>query len=242
MGHAHFDFTGEVAIVTGGASGIGRAIVEALANAGARVHAFDKHFDSGIAGAVVCHTVDLKDPHAPAKLALRVLALEGRIDHLVNNAGITRDAVLWKLEDAAWDEVLDVNLGASFRMLRAVVPPMRQRGKGRIVQIASINGLRGKLGQANYSASKAGVIALTRTAARELGHFGITVNAIAPGLIETPMTAGLPLEVRERAKNETASGRLGQPTDVASAVLFLLSEAAAHITGTVLPVDGGQLA
>ncbi len=242
MGHAHFDFTGEVAIVTGGASGIGRAIVEALANAGARVHALDKHFESAVPGGVVCHTVDLRDPHAPAKLVMRVLSLDGRIDHLVNNAGIARDAVIWKLEDEAWDEVLDVNLGGAFRMLRAVVPPMRQRGKGRIVQIASINGMRAKFGQANYSAAKAGVIALTRTAARELGHFGITVNAVAPGLIETPMTAALPLEVRERAMAETASGRLGQSSDVATAVMFLLSEAAAHITGSVLPVDGGQLA
>ena len=242
MGSASFDFHGEVAIVTGGASGIGRAIVDALVLAGARVHVLDKHFDSGIAGGVVCHPIDLRDPHAPAQVVQRVFSLEGRIDHLVNNAGLARDAVLWKLDDDAWDEVLDVNLGAAFRMLRAIAPLMRERGKGRIVQIASINGLRSKFGQANYSASKAGVIALTRTAARELGRFGITVNAIAPGLIETPMTHSLPDEVRERARAETASGRIGLPGDVAAVVLFLLSDASAHVTGTVLPVDGGQLA
>lgn len=242
MGGARFDFHGEVAIVTGGASGIGRAIVDALAAAGAHVHVLDKSASPDSAGRVVCHATDLRDREAPAEAVRQVLAIEGRIDHLVNNAGIARDAVVWKLDDEAWDDVLDVNLGGAFRMLRAVVPEMRRRGRGRIVQIASINGLRGKLGQANYTASKAGMVALTRTAARELGRFGITVNAIAPGMIETPLTATLAPEVRERALTETAVGRLGAPDDVAAAVLFLLSDAAAHVTGAVLPVDGGQLA
>jgi acetoacetyl-CoA reductase/3-oxoacyl-[acyl-carrier protein] reductase len=240
MGRLTPDFAGDVAIVTGAAAGIGRAVADALAAAGARVHGLDLARPE--APGWCFHEVDVRQPEQVDAAVALVLEREGRVDHLVNVAGITRDAMLWKLDEADWQAVLDVNLSGAFHTLRAVAPAMREARRGRVVQIASINGLRGKAGQANYSASKAGLIALTRTAARELGRRGITVNAIAPGMIETAMSATLPPEVRERAMAEAALGRIGAPEDVVGAVLFLLSDAAAHVTGTVLPVDGGQLA
>jgi acetoacetyl-CoA reductase/3-oxoacyl-[acyl-carrier protein] reductase len=240
MGTVSWDFRGDAALVTGASSGIGRAIAGALAAAGARVHGVDIA-PTGLAG-VAHHAADLRDADAVRAVAAEVLEREGRLDLLANVAGITRDGALWKLSDEDWDAVLDVNLTAAWRVLRAVAPNMRAAGRGRVVQIASVNGLRGKFGQANYAASKAGLIGLTRAAARELGPKGITVNAIAPGMIETPMAAALPPEVLARARAESCLDRLGTPEQVAHAALFLLSDAAAHVTGTVLCVDGGQLA
>jgi len=244
MARTSFDFSGEVAVVTGAAAGIGRELAQRLSAAGARVHGVD--VDSPIDttdadAAVTWHQVDLRDSAAVDSLVATVFDTEGRIDHLVNNAGVTRDRALWKLSDEDWNTVLDVNLSGAFRMLRACAGPMRAAGRGNVVQVASINGLRGKFGQSNYSASKAGVIALTRTAARELGPKGIRVNAVAPGMIETAMTADLPEAIREKATAETCLARLAGPDVIADAVLFLLSDAARHVTGTVLPVDGGQL-
>jgi acetoacetyl-CoA reductase/3-oxoacyl-[acyl-carrier protein] reductase len=239
-----FDFAGETAIVTGAAAGIGRAIAHALRAAGARVHGVDVNAPDDLEAAdedITWHTVDLRETSDVEALVGRVLETDGAIHHLVNNAGITRDRALWKLEDADWNAVLDVNLSGAFRMLRAVARPMRAAAGGSVVQIASINGLRGKFGQSNYSASKAGIIALTRTAARELGPKGIRVNAIAPGMIETAMTKDLPPAIRDKAIAETCLARLAGPEVVADTVLFLLSSASRHITGTVLPVDGGQL-
>jgi acetoacetyl-CoA reductase/3-oxoacyl-[acyl-carrier protein] reductase len=241
VGSFSVDFSGEVALVTGAARGIGLAVAAALGEAGARVHGID--VEEPVEGSCFAgfHKVDLRNKAAVEETVNSVAAAEGRIDLLFNNAGITRDRALWKLELEDWDAVLDVNLSGAYRMLRAVAPHMRAAGRGRIVQTASINALRGKFGQAAYSAAKAGLIGLTRTAARELGPKGITVNAVAPGMIETAMTRDLPEDVLARSLAETATGRLGQPQDVAQVVLFLLSDAAGHVSGEVLRVDGGQL-
>jgi len=240
MGRMRAEFSGEVALVTGGSSGIGLALARALATAGARVHVLDRQPPPAGEG-LTYHACDLAERGAPGRVVGEIVAHEQRLDLLVQAAGITRDNVLWKLTDEDFEEVLAVNLTGAFRVLRAAVPQMRKQNRGRVVQIASINGMRGKFGQSNYSASKAGLIGLTRTAARELGAFGITVNAVAPGLIRTPLSAGLPQPVLEKALAETASGRLGSVEDVVGAVLFLLSDEAAHVTGEVLRVDGGQM-
>ncbi len=232
------DLADRTAWVTGGASGIGAAVAARLEEAGARVVSLDRAHPTGDSSRV---PLDITDLDAVQLVARDLIARGLAPDVLVNGAGISRDATVWNLNDAQWDDVLAVNLTGAFRMIRAVAPSMRERRCGAIVNIASINGIRGKFGQANYAASKGGLIALTKTAARELGGRGVRVNAIAPGMIETPMTRSLPIDVHERAKAETVLRRLGQPDDVASAVLFLVSPLAAHITGQVLVVDGGQL-
>ena len=183
---------------------------------------------------------DLADRSSIARLFERFRASFERLDVVVHCAGITRDAVLWKMSDDAWSDVLRVNLDSAFALLKESIPLMRPIGEGAIVLIASINGERGNFGQANYAASKAGVIGLGRTAAREVGKFGIRVNVISPGLIETPMTESLPEEVKLREVEETLLGRAGQPMDVAQAALFLVTRMSRHVTGQVLRVNGGQ--
>jgi 3-oxoacyl-[acyl-carrier protein] reductase len=244
------ELDGSVALVTGGSRGIGRAVCVDLAAAGANV-AFTYRFDEGGA----CDTLraieatgrcsiglraDGADPAAAAEAVAQVLARFGRLDIVVNNAGVNRDGVVWKLTDEAWDEVIETDLAAAFRYTRAAVPHMRARGSGRIVNVSSINGLRGKFGQSNYAAAKAGLIGFTKSVAREVGSFGITANVIAPGLIETEMLATMPEDARAKSLAETVVGRLGTPEDVAAAVTFLVSHRARHITGIVLQVDGGQ--
>jgi len=231
---------GKLALVTGGSGGIGSCLVELLLRAGVEVVSLDRPGLQAPPGsrALAC---DLAQRQSIQTQLAEFRGQHSRLDILVHCAGIARDAVLWKLEEADWAEVMKVNLDSAFHVLQQVVPAMRETGDGAVVLVSSINGERGKFGQANYAASKAGLIGLGRTAARELGRFGIRVNIVSPGMILTPMTRNLPQEVRDRALEESALGRLGTPEDVARACLFLVSPLARHITGQVLRVDGGQL-
>jgi 3-oxoacyl-[acyl-carrier protein] reductase len=244
---------GKIALVTGGSLGIGRAIVLALAREGADVAFTFKGYrnkpgeEQEVVGEVrsmgrrcIAVESDVAIYAEADAVVQRVLKEFGRLDILVNNAGITRDGVVWKMTEDQWDAVIDVNLKGCFNYIRAVSPRFREQRSGKIVNIASINGMRGKFGQANYAASKAGIIGLTKTVAKELGKSNINVNAVAPGMIETDMTAVLPDDVKQQAVSEIVLGRFGQPEDVANAVVFLVSEKARHITGAVLKVDGGQ--
>jgi len=231
------DFAGRTAIVTGGMRGIGRAIVDGLVRRGAEVHVFDRDVSAGQSNGFAALAVDVSNSKEVTEAVAR---LPKPASLLVNNAGITRDRSIIKMSDEEWQSVIDVNLTGGFNCVRAVAPAMRANGYGRIVNIASINGLRGKFGQANYSASKAGLIALTKTAARELGPNGITVNAVAPGMVLTEMTMTLDEGIRARAQQEAVLPALPDTSDVVAAVLFLLSDGARSITGQVLQVDAGQ--
>ena len=164
----------------------------------------------------------------------------GKVDIMVCNAGINRDGVIWKMTEEQFDRVIEVNLKGCFNYVRAVAPLMREAKYGRIVALSSINGMRGKFGQANYASSKAGIIGLVKTLAKELGGRGITVNAVAPGLIMTDMMAAIPEEAKQKALEETVTGRFGEPEDVAHVVSFLCSDFVRHVTGEVIKVDGGQ--
>lgn len=244
------DIKEPVAIVTGGSRGIGREIVLSLASAGAKVA-----FTYGSDYASAKELLDLIENQGGKALAMQADAGDFKRAHevineaveklgtpyiLVNNAGIARDKVIWKMEEKAWDEVLDLNLKGFFNYINAVAPLMRERKSGKIVNITSINGIRGKFGQSNYAASKAGIIGLTKSVAKELGPSNINVNAVAPGMINTFMADSISHEALEKSRNETVLGRIGEPSDVANLVLFLCSAAARHITGEVIKVDGGQ--
>ena len=244
------ELKGSQAYVTGGSRGIGRAIVLELARRGADV-AFG-HKGDGIEARATARQVkalgrrcvffdsSVASCAAAARCVQEAARKLGGLNILINNAGITADAVLWKMTEAQWDEVLAVNLKGCFNHIRAVAPLFKEKKRGKIVNISSINGLRGKFGQANYCAAKAGLIGLTKAAARELGPSGINVNCVAPGMVETEMTIRLPGEVRRKALDETLLGRLGKPEDVAQLVAFLCGERSRHITGQVIQVDGGQ--
>jgi len=236
-----FQLYGKTAWITGAARGIGLASAHKLAGYGCRIVAMDVHPSPEVSAlaAGVCK-LDVSD-FAAVEVAAAGLVSQGLApDFLVNNAGVTRDGVVWKLSEAQWDEVIDTNLKGAFNLTRVAAPQMRAKGGGAIVNITSINGERGKFGQSNYSAAKAGLIGFTKACARELGAHGIRVNAVAPGMVETDMIGGLPELVRHAAIQESVLGRLAQPDDVAHAMLFLLSGLAGHITGHVLRVDGGQ--
>lgn len=250
------ELAGHVALVTGGSSGIGRAIVGELARQGVQVaftYLSAPGRDEGLkAGEVVrqveergCQALAMEtdgaDSASASQAVERVLAEFGSLEILVNNAGISDDAVIWKMGETQWDRVLAVNLKQAFNYIRAVAPIFRERESGKIVNVASINAMRGKFGLANYSASKAGLLGLTRVVAVELGRYHVNVNAVAPGLILTPLTGSLAPEVIEGARQETVFKRLGEPEDVAHVVVFLCTEGARHITGEVIRVDGGQL-
>jgi len=232
---------GLVAVVAGGAGAIGSAIAHRLAEAGARVYTLDAR--SATASATADGTAlecDLTQPAQIATALTRIDTETGRLDIVVHAAGVVRDGRLWKVSDDDWRTVMSANLDSAFYLLRAATPMLRRAG-GAVVFISSINGERGKVGQAAYAASKAGMNALAKTAARELGGFGIRVNVVAPGWINTPMTTNLADGLRERARQESVLGRLGEPDDVARVVWFLAGPMAAHVTGQVVRVDGGQL-
>jgi 3-oxoacyl-[acyl-carrier protein] reductase len=231
---------GKCALVTGAGGGIGAAVASLLADAGARVAGLDVAWPAGARGedSIAC---DVRDPEQVREAVERAASATGRLDVVVHAAGIARDAVIWKTDADAWRDVLATNLDSAFHLLKAAIPRLRAAGGGSVILVASINGQRGKFGQAAYAASKAGLIALGKTAAIECGRFGIRVNAIAPGWIDTAMTARAPESARARAVEESLLGRTGRPEDVAGAALYLASDLSAHVTGQVLRVDGGQL-
>ncbi len=243
------DLKGKVAIVTGGAQGIGKSIATRLAQAGANVVIADVMEEVAKSTAqeisqkgneAISIRVDVSSLSSVEGMVKKTLDKFGRIDILVNNAGITRDGLVMRMKEEDWDLVLDINLKGAFNCIKTVSPVMMKQKSGKIVNIASIVGIIGNIGQANYSASKAGLIALTKTCARELASRRINVNAVAPGFIQTSMTERLPAQVREKLSSQIPLGEIGKPEDVASAVLFLVSEEASYITGEVIKVDGGM--
>lgn len=239
---------GRVAVVTGASRGIGKEIAIALAREGADVACIAKTVEAQertvdeitrLNRKTIAVACNVGVSEETTKAIEQVLGTFGRIDILVNNAGITRDNLLLRMKDEEWDEVMQINLKGAFYMIREVVKPMLKARYGRIVNITSIVGISGQVGQANYAASKAGLIGLTKAVAKEFGGRGITCNAVAPGFIESDMTRGLSQEMRDEIIKRTALGRLGTTEDVAGAVVFLSGDGARYITGQVLIVDGG---
>jgi 3-oxoacyl-[acyl-carrier protein] reductase len=241
-GNITYDFNGQTAIVTGAGRGIGLAIAECFAKANADVVMVDMDQDVVEAEAdrlgASALVANIAETEEAERIVSSTLERSGRIDVLVNNAGILRDGVLWKTDDDAWESVLAVHLGGSFRLMRACVAHFRERQYGRVINFTSYTGLHGNVGQTNYAAAKAGLIGLTKSAAKELGRFGVTVNAISPNA-NTRMMASIP---EARLQEMTAGiplGRLAEPDEISAAVAFLASAEASYITGVVLPVDGG---
>ena len=239
----------KVAIVTGGGQGIGRAIALDFAEAGIDVVVADINLEAAEAAAAeaaaagsvpLTFELNVADADSVEALVEKVTEKYGRIDYLINNAGITRDALMMRMGDDAWQAVIDVNLTGTYLCSKAVIRVMMKQRDGRIVNISSVVGAMGNAGQTNYAASKAGVVGFTKSLAREVAARGITVNAVAPGFIQTAMTDALPDKAREELVNLIPNGRLGTPEDVAAAVRFLVSEDASYITGQVLHVNGGM--
>ena len=244
------DFSGKVSLVTGASQGIGEAIAVALAQAGAEVMLLDIqkdkleevaeriHQDGGKAAA---YEVDVSQFDGVAGVIDTVIKNHGKVDHLVNNAGITRDNLLMRMKEDEWDAVIAVNLKGIFNLSKAVIRPMMSNRYGRIVNISSVVGMMGNAGQTNYSASKAGLVGFTKSLAREVASRGVTVNAVAPGYIATAMTESLPDAVKEAFMNVIPLKRFGTAEDVAQAVAFLCSDKAGYITGQIIQVNGGLL-
>lgn len=240
MSPALSSLQGRVALIAGGSGGIGSAITTLFQEAGATTIVVDQAGATPPRGATF-YSCDIGEPSAVAALFATIEQNFNSLDVLVHAAGITRDAMLWKMSPEQWRDVLRVNLDSAFFLMHGAAPMMRRAKSGSMILITSINGQRGKAGQSNYAASKAGLIGLGRSAARELGPSGIRVNLIAPGMIRTPMTQELPEPVLERAREEAVLGRIGEPEDVARVALFLASDLSRHVTGQVIRVDGGQL-
>lgn len=244
------DLEGKVALVTGGSMGIGTAISLDLAENGADVALTYRSHEAeaqaiaekikGMGRKAQAYKIDVSQFEAAQTLVKEVLGEFGQLDILVNNAGLNWDGVVWKMTEEQWDKVIDVDLKGTFNFIRGVSPVFKEQQSGKIINITSINALRGRFGQSNYTAAKGGTIALTKTVAKELGKFRVNVNAVAPGLIETEMIKSMPEDFKERSKAETVFNALGTPEEVAYLVTFLCSEKARHITGEVIKVDGGQ--
>ncbi len=243
------EFTEKISVITGASQGIGETLARMLAREGALTVLLDvqrEKLESVIrsirneGGRAASYLVDVGDPEQVSDVIETIRAEHSRIDHLVNNAGITRDNLIMRMKEEEWDSVLRVNLTGVFHLCKSVIRTMMNQRSGRIVNLASVSGVMGNVGQANYSASKAGVIGLTKTLAREAAPRGITVNAVAPGYIGTPMTEKLSDSIKSQYLNIIPLKRFGTPEDVAHAVRFLLSDAASYITGEVLHVNGGM--
>ncbi len=243
------DLTGKAALVTGGSRGIGRAIVLRLATQGADI-AFTYKGNAAAAAEVVAAVealgrravaiqADASDGEVAESVVKGALDAYGKVDILVNNAGVTRDDLIMRMTADAWNQVIDTNLSGAFWMIKAVTRPMLKARSGRIINITSVSGQAGQMGQANYSSAKAGLIGLTKAAARELASRSITVNAVAPGFVLTELTQDLPEPLMAEITARTPLGRFGETAEIANAVAFLASDEAAYITGHVLAVDGG---
>jgi 3-oxoacyl-[acyl-carrier protein] reductase len=239
----NFDFHGKSVLVTGAAQGIGYEIVKLFSQSGASVTAIDRS-ESTLARAwegveqVTCAAADVADGAGIQAVVDAAIERVGRIDVAVNNAGITRDAVVWRLTPEAWQAVLDVHLNGTFNVTRAVIPPMRAAGFGRVINVTSYTGMHGNVGQANYAAAKAGIIGFTKAVAKETARFGITINAVSPNAM-TAMVEGVPADKLAELTSLVPMGRFGAPSEMAPLVAFLASDEAAYITGAVLPIDGG---
>jgi 3-oxoacyl-[acyl-carrier protein] reductase len=242
MATIDFDFSGRTVLVTGAARGIGLELSRFFAGSGAEVAMVDWDIDelSKVAGQMgaLALAADVSSSEQVSGAVSQVVDEFGQIDVLINNAGILRDGVVWKMTDEDWTSVLAVHLGGAFRFTRACVPHFRNQGNGRIINVTSYSGLRGNVGQANYSAAKAGIIGLTKTTAKELARFGITVNAISPNA-ETRMVASIPKDKLSELAAAIPMGRFAEPAEMCTAVGFLASDEAGYVTGVVLPVDGG---
>ena len=242
-----FDLSGKVALVTGGSRGIGRAISLALASHGARVAVNYASNAEAAAEAVaqigaekaIALAGDVSDPSAGPKLVEATITAYGRIDILVNNAGVTADDLILRMSEDEWDRVIDTNLKGTFTVTKAAIRPMVRQRFGRIINVSSVAGLVGNAGQANYSAAKAGIIGFTKAIAKEVASRNITANVIAPGFVDTEMTADLTQTQRDEIMRMVAVGRNATPQDIAPAAVFLASDEAAYVTGHVLTVDGG---